>query len=73
MSSAKEKTIYAVPELRGEWGTAAEDVEIDIQMHGSEDYARVTNLPGVSTTIGCDCPGIDDHAFVKREAVVPIR
>lgn len=69
----KGSQIYALPELRGEWATVAEDVVIDIQMHRSEDYARVTDLPGIMTSTGCDCPGIDDHAFVKREAVVPIR
>jgi hypothetical protein len=66
-------TIYAVPELKGAWATAKRDIEIDIEMHGGDDHARVRELPGVSTTTGCTCPGMDDHAWVKREAVVPIR
>ena len=66
-------TIYATAELKGAWAKAAKDVEIDIEMRGADDHARVRDLPGVSTTVGCTCPGMDDHAFVKRESVVPIR
>lgn len=66
-------TIYAVPELKGAWAKAAKDVVIDIEMRGGDDHARVRDLPGISTTVGCTCPGMDDHAFVKRESVVPIR
>lgn len=66
-------SVYAVPELKHAWATAAKEVVIDIEMHGGNDYARVRDLPGVSTTTGCTCPGMSDHAFVKREAVVPVR
>jgi hypothetical protein len=65
--------IYATSELTFRWGTAAAEVEIEIAMLASDDYARVTNLPGISTHIGCACPGLDENAFVKREAVVPMR
>ena len=66
-------TIYATAELKGAWAKAVRDVEIDIEMRGPDDHARVRDLPGVSTSVGCMCPGMDDHAFVKRESVVPIR
>jgi hypothetical protein len=66
-------SIYATAELKGAWAKAARSVVIDIEMHGPDDHARVRDLPGVSTTVGCSCPGMDDHAFVKRAAVVPIR
>jgi hypothetical protein len=66
-------TIYATAELKGPWAKATKDVAIDVEMRGSDDYARVRDLPGVSTTTGCTCPGMDDHAFVKRESIVPIR
>lgn len=65
-------TIYATAELKGAWAKAVNDVEIDIEMRGGDDHARVRELPGVSTTVGCTCPGMDDHAFVKRESVVPL-
>lgn len=65
--------IYALPELRAPWANVAEEVKVEIAMNAADEYARITVLPGISTSIGCNCPGMDDRAYVKREAVVPIR
>jgi hypothetical protein len=65
--------IFATPEGRGEWAKVKSPIVATIAMGREDGFAKITALTGISTTTGCDCDGIEDHAYIAREAVKPIR
>ncbi len=58
---------------KGPWATVRGPLVAQIAMGAEDAFARITELPGISDQTGCDCDGLEDHAYVPRDAVTPIR
>jgi len=65
--------VFATSEGKGPWATTRGKLTVRIAMGRDDAFAKLEELPGISTSLGCDCDGMDDHAYVAREAVTPIR
>jgi hypothetical protein len=65
--------IFKTSEGKGRWAMVRASLVAQIAMGAEDAFAKITQLPGISTQTGCDCEGLEDYAYVPREDVTPIR
>jgi len=65
--------IFATANGATPWATVRRDFVADVSMPANDDYAQIRNVPGIGTQLGCNCPGMRDHAWIARAAVTPLK